>query len=176
MSNEKECKKILKKIIIFLRKNIIIFHFCDKRLQLLYPYTHKEVYALSLIHISSFVAFVNGNYLGGVCAIGILLLLLFIFYYRTIINKRLFELLMDACCIISLFCFAWALMEYFRIITRLDYSFLEFRVEDNPKNRINSTFFNANYYAMMIEFLVLICIYKMMQVKTTRRIVFYRCV
>lgn len=133
----------------------------------------RSKWAIGFCLLTSFVAFVNGNYLGGVCAIGILLLLLFIFYYRTIINKRLFELLMDACCIISLFCFAWALMEYFRIITRLDYSFLEFRVEDNPKNRINSTFFNANYYAMMIEFLVLICIYKMMQVKTTRRIVFY---
>ena len=46
-------------------------------------------------------------------------------------------------------------------------------MEDNPKDRINSTFFNANYYAMMIEFLVLICVYKMMQVKTMRRIVFY---
>lgn len=133
----------------------------------------RSKWAIGFCLLTSLVAFVNGNYLGGVCAIGILLLLLFIFYYRTIINKRLFELLLDACCIISLFCFAWALMEYFRIIHRLDYSFLELRVEDNPKDRINSTFFNANYYAMMIEFLVLICVYKMMQVKTMRRIVFY---
>ena len=75
--------------------------------------------------------------------------------------------------VISLFCFGWAMMEYCRIIDRLNYSFLQLKVENSPKDRINSTFFNANYYAMMIEFIVLICVYKMMQVKTLRRIVFY---
>ena len=64
-------------------------------------------------------------------------------------------------------------MEYVRIINRLDYHFLDLVIEDSPKDRVNSTFFNANYYAMMIEFIVLICVYKMMQVKTLRRIVFY---
>lgn len=123
--------------------------------------------------LTSIVAFWYGNVLGGICGIGILLIMLFIFYYRTIINKRLFELLMDACCIISLFCFAWAMMEYCRIIDRLNYNFLQLKVENSPKDRINSTFFNANYYAMMIEFIVLICVYKMMQVKTMHRIVFY---
>lgn len=130
-------------------------------------------FAIAFCIITCFVAFASGNILGGFCAIGILLLLLFVFFYRTIINKRLFELLLDACCIISLFCFFWALMEYANIVRTLNYDFLQFKVENNPKYRINSTFFNANYYAMMIEFIVLICIYKMMQVKTLRRIIFY---
>ena len=60
-----------------------------------------------------------------------------------------------------------------RIVHRLNYDFMMLVIEDSPKNRVNSTFFNANYYAMMIEFLVLICVYKMMQVKTKRRIIFY---
>ena len=63
--------------------------------------------------------------------------------------------------------------EYMRIVHRLNYDFMMLVIEDSPKNRVNSTFFNANYYAMMIEFLVLICVYKMMQVKTKRRIIFY---
>ena len=119
------------------------------------------------------MAFFYKNWLGAVCGVAILLIFLFVFYYRTYINKRLFELLLDACCIISLFCVVWALMEYVRIINRLDYHFLDLVIEDSPKDRVNSTFFNANYYAMMIEFIVLICVYKMMQVKTLRRIVFY---
>ena len=80
---------------------------------------------------------------------------------------------MDACCIISWFCAIYAFAEYTKIVHRLNYDVFSFIIEDNPKHRINSTFFNANYYAMMIEFIVLICIYKMMQVKTKRRIVFY---
>lgn len=152
---------------------VLVYLFLKKRLRAIIHETPRANWAIGFCLLTSVVAFVNGNILGGFCAIGILLLLMFIFYYRCIINKRLFELLMDACCIISLFCFAWSIMEYFRIIDRLDYSFIELRVEDNPKDRINSTFFNANYYAMMIEFLVLICIYKMMQVKTMRRTIFY---
>jgi O-antigen ligase len=80
---------------------------------------------------------------------------------------------MDACCIISWFCAIYAFAEYTKIVDRLNYDVFSFIIEDNPKHRINSTFFNANYYAMMIEFIVLICIYKMMQVKTKRRIIFY---
>ena len=133
----------------------------------------KSGFMIVFCLLTSAIAFISGNLLGGVCGIGILLLMLFIFYFRTVINKRLFELLMDACSIISLFCFGWAMMEYCRIIDRLNYSFLQLKVENSPKDRINSTFFNANYYAMMIEFIVLICVYKMMQVKTLRRIVFY---
>ena len=133
----------------------------------------KSGFMIVFCILTSAVAFFSGNILGGVCGIGILLLMLFIFYFRTDINKRLFELLMDACCIISLFCFAWAMMEYCRIIDRLNYSFLQLKVENSPKDRINSTFFNANYYAMMIEFIVLICVYKMMQVKTMHRVIFY---
>lgn len=133
----------------------------------------KSYFAIAFCIITTLVALFYKNWLGAVCGVAILLIFLFVFYYRTYTNKRLFELLLDACCIISLFCVVWALMEYVRIINRLDYHFLDLVIEDSPKDRVNSTFFNANYYAMMIEFIVLICVYKMMQVKTLRRIVFY---
>lgn len=152
---------------------VLIYLGFKKRLKGIINNIPKAKFAILFCVITTFVAFLYGNILGVFCGIGILLLFLFIFYYRTIINKRLFELLLDACCIISLFCFVWAMMEYNRIIHRLDYSFIALKVENSPKDRINSTFFNANYYAMMIEFIVLICVYKMMQVKTKRRIIFY---
>lgn len=152
---------------------VLIYLGFKKRLKGIINNIPKAKFAILFCVITTFVAFLYGNILGVFCGIGILLLFLFIFYYRTIINKRLFELLLDACCIISIFCFVWAMMEYNRIIHRLDYSFIALKVENSPKDRINSTFFNANYYAMMIEFIVLICVYKMMQVKTKRRIIFY---
>ena len=152
---------------------VLLYLCATRRMKGIIQAVPKSGFMIVFCILTSAVAFISGNLLGGVCGIGILLLMLFIFYFRTVINKRLFELLMDACCIISLFCFGWAMMEYCRIIDRLNYSFLQLKVENSPKDRINSTFFNANYYAMMIEFIVLICVYKMMQVKTLRCIVFY---
>lgn len=137
----------------------------------------KKIKGSWFIVIFSIIGFVVSlyyqNYEGFAHNYMMFILFLLMLVYRSIVNKRLFELLMDACCIISIFCAGWALLEYLDIIEHLDYAFLDFVVEDSPKYRVNSTFMNANYYAMMIEFLVLICIYKMMQVKTMRRIVFY---
>ena len=152
---------------------VLLYLVLNKRIQSIIYNVPKAKWAIAFCLITGVVSFVNGNILGGFCSIGLLLAALFIFYYRTIINKRLFELLLDACCIISLFCFVWSIMEYLSIIERLNYNFMDLIIEDSPRDRVNSTFFNANYYAMMIEFIILICIYKMMQVKTKRRIIFY---
>ncbi|MCI9291931.1 MAG: O-antigen ligase family protein [Erysipelotrichaceae bacterium] len=123
--------------------------------------------------LTFFVSLFHNNQLGALCSIGLIIVFLFILFYRSIITPRLFELITDACCIISLFCFAWALLEYHSIINSLDYEVFSLQIEDDPSHRVNSTFFNANYYAMMVEFLILICVYKMMNAKTPRRIVFY---
>lgn len=152
---------------------VLIYLVITKRLRKIIAEVPKSGFMIIFSILSIIVSFFHKNIIGGLCAIVILFIILFIFYYRTIINKRLFELLLDACCIISLFCFAYAMLEYCRIIDRLNYDFLQFKVEESPKYRINSTFFNANYYSMMIEFIVLICVYKMMQVKQKRRIFFY---
>lgn len=133
----------------------------------------KSYYVIGFCILTGAVSIFYKNYLGAVCSIGILLVFLFILFYRTKVTTRLFELIVDASCIISLFCFVWALMEYYSIVKILDFDFFTFEVVDNPIYRVNSTFFNANYYAMMIEFLILMCVYKMMNVKSTRRVVFY---
>ena len=152
---------------------VLLYLTIQGRMKTIIQSVPRSKFAIAFCLLASLVAAFHQNWLGAVCGISILVIFLFIFYFRTVINKRLFELLMDACCIISLFCVAWALMEYMRIVHRLNYDFMMLVIEDSPKNRVNSTFFNANYYAMMIEFLVLICVYKMMQVKTKRRIIFY---
>lgn len=123
--------------------------------------------------LTAIVSLIHENYLGAVCALGITVIFIFILFYRSKLTQRLFELIIDACCIISLFCFGWALMEYYNIVQTLDYDFFTFEVADEPMYRVNSTFFNANYYGMMVEFLILMCVYKMLNVKTARRMIFY---
>lgn len=133
----------------------------------------KAGYLLLFVGITILVACLHQNYLGALCGMGMLIIFIFILFYRSVINKRLFEFLIDASCLASLFCFGWALMEYLSIIKEFDYKLIDFMIEDDPRYRINSTFFNANYYAMIIEFLILMCVYKMMNVKNKRRIVYY---
>ena len=133
----------------------------------------KSYYVFGFCVLTGAVSLFYHNWLGAVCAVGIALVFLFILFYRTKVTSRLFELIVDASCIISLFCFVWALMEYYSIVKILNFDFFTFEVVDSPKYRVNSTFFNANYYGMMVEFLILMCVYKMMNVKSTRRVVFY---
>lgn len=133
----------------------------------------KAWFLLGFLAITTIVAYLSGNTLGGLCGIGMTVIFLFILFYRTTINPRLFEFIIDACCLVSLFCFVWSLMEYYSIVHSLDYRMLDLQIEDDPTYRINSTFFNANYYAMAIEFLILMCVYKMMEVKSLRRIIYY---
>ena len=135
--------------------------------------TPRSLFAFVFAGLSVVVSLCYGNLLGVVQTLGLLLILIYYMFYRSVISKRLFVLLIDACCIISIFCFIWALMEYFRIIDHFGYSFLELEVEDAPRWRVNSTFFNANFYAAMIEFLVLCCVYKLLYSHTLRRVVFY---
>lgn len=131
----------------------------------------KALMIFAVINIT--VCFFYHNYEGLAHAYIMIVLLLLMLYYRQICNRRLFELLLDLSLVLSWFAAGYALMEYSKIIDHLDYNFFSFVVEDSPKYRINATFMNANYYAMMIEFLVLISIYKMMQMKQIHRIVFY---
>lgn len=133
----------------------------------------RSWYAIGFCLLTSIVAGCYGNWLGMACGFGILCIFLFIFYFRTIIHKRLLELIFDVCCVLSIACAVWSIVEYVEICQRLNYSLLDFKVANAPGNRINSTFFNANYYAMMLEFVILICVYKVICIKQFKDALFY---
>ena len=133
----------------------------------------RSHYAIIFCILTTCVALLYKNWLGAACGIGITSLILFVLYFRTVINKNLFETILTCCCMLSLVCVIFALVEYNIITNQLGYSFWHFYVEDSPKYRIHSCFFNANYYAMMIEFVVLICMYKIMSVRNIKTFCFY---
>lgn len=133
----------------------------------------KAKHLYTFIALITILSLISGNMLGALCSLGILVVFIFIFYYRLHIGPRLFEFIMDACCLVSWFCVLWAVVEYYNISHFMGLRFLDFMIVDDPLFRINSTFFNANYYAMMIEFLILICIYKMLKVRSFRRVAYY---
>lgn len=152
---------------------VLLYLIIKRRLFTIVQSVSKSWYAIGFCLLTSIVAGCYGNWLGLACGIGILCMFLFMFYFRTIIHKRLLELILDVCCILSVFCAVWSIVEYIEICQRLNYSLFEFKVANAPGNRINATFFNANYYAMMLEFFILICVYKVICIKDFKHALFY---
>lgn len=152
---------------------VTIYLIFTKKLKSVIQNTPRSKWALLFGFYSLAISLYNKNVQGIGQSIGMIFIIIFIFYYRKNVNERLFTFIVDTCCLVSICCFIWGLMEYSKIIDRLGYPFSDLIVEDAPKNRINSTFYNANFYAMMIQFMVLMCIYKILHAKTLHRIIFY---
>ena len=152
---------------------VAIYLIYTKQLKKIIFNTPRGHWALIFGGLSMIVSLYYQNYRGFMQCIGIVFVAIFILYYRNYVDERLFTFIVDTCCLLSLCCFVWGLLEYAQIVDRLGYPFDEFIVEDSPANRINSTFYNANYYGMMIQFLVLMCLYKILHAKTIHRVVFY---
>lgn len=106
-------------------------------------------------------------------SLGLIIIVIINRFYRYNLNERLFTFIIDLCCFLSIFCFLYGLIEYVQIINRLGYSFFDFKIFDSPKNRVNSTFYNANYYAQIIQFVILMCVYKILNNKKLHRIFYY---
>ena len=135
----------------------------DKQLVSAVRQVPRSKFAIGFCLLAVIISACYQNWLGVLCSFGILVLLLFVFFYRTRITKTFFEFLLNVCCVMSVVCVVWGFIEYAEIAHRLDFSVWSFQVNDEPENRVHVGFFNANYYAMMLEFVILICIYKITQ-------------
>lgn len=87
----------------------------------------------------------------------------FAVYYRQYISAESFEFFMDTTLILSLVAALVAIIQYFIILHRFNIDGFELIIFNTPKNRVDSFYFNANYYAMMIEFWVGIAFYKILR-------------
>ena len=132
----------------------------------------KSNWILAFILLIFCVSVFYRNYLGAVCTLAILIIYAMTCYYKFVIDKELFEYCVDLIIYMSIFCALYGLFEYFRIISNFTDDFAVL-ILNSPENRLNSVFFNANYYAMMIEFFVLMCVYKILSCKNVGRILYY---
>lgn len=98
--------------------------------------------------------------LGGLCLIGALLLAV---YFRHVITRRLLERVLDITCALSVLCAFFAVGQQLAMWQVLGF-------------RPWSTFENANYYGMMIEFVVLFCVYRLMRKGTAGEKIYYSLV
>lgn len=152
---------------------LVIYLAYTKQLKEIIKNTPKGYIALIFGFYSLVLCMFNKNLLGTAQTLGMLLSMIFIMYYRKHVDERLLTMIIDICCLFSLFCFVYGVFEYAAISERLGHSFFDFVIDDHPNNRVESVFFNANYYATMIQFFVLMCIYKILHAKSFGRVLFY---
>ena len=81
-------------------------------------------------------------------------------YYRKSITKSTFEKMCDLIIILSIFAAIYGLYQFNQISVANGRTFLEFHIFNSPKRRITSTFMNANIYAMVIDFVCVMCMYR----------------
>lgn len=81
-------------------------------------------------------------------------------YYRKHITKNCFEIMCDLIIALSVVAAVYALFQFNQISIANGRTFLEFHIFNSPKRRITSTFMNANIYAMLIDFICVMCMYR----------------
>lgn len=136
---------------------------------------------LLLFTLLSFVtSLIHQNYLGALLTIAILAIFCIIVFFMSHMNKRLFEIIIDLFIFMSILAALYGLIEYIGILNKMDIDQFTIINFSSREDRVNSVFFNANYYAMMIEFFVLMCFYKAFNlrlcVKDIRKILYYSVV
>lgn len=128
-----------------------------------YKKTSASYFILLFCALLAIVSLFYQNYLGILVTVGILMLGSFAVYYRQHISAESFEFFMDTTLILSLVAALVAIIQYFIILHRFNIDGFELIIFNTPKNRVDSFYFNANYYAMMIEFWVGIAFYKILR-------------
>lgn len=128
-----------------------------------YKKTSASYFILFFCALLAIVSLFYQNYLGILVTVGILMLGSFAVYYRQHISAESFEFFMDTTLILSLVAALVAIIQYFIILHRFNIDGFELIIFNTPKNRVDSFYFNANYYAMMIEFWVGIAFYKILR-------------
>ena len=124
----------------------------------------KFLYLFVLISLS--ISIIHKNILGALATLGIFIVIILMVYYRKHINKSTFEFIIDMLIVLSILWAIYGIYEQFQIYHRLGVDHFTFKVYARRENRLNSVFYNANYYAMMIEFIAVCTVYKFFTVKT----------
>lgn len=102
------------------------------------------------------------NWLGIANALGAGLIFFIYIFYRFIINRELFSKLIDFILILSVIVAIYGLFEqlyYFQISGELTNYF---DISNKPHLRVHAFFFNANFYALILIFVEILCVYKIL--------------
>lgn len=135
--------------------------------------TPKSKYLIVFILLTLIISLIYQNWIGVGCVVLIFIFISLMLYYRKYINEEVFELILDMLIALSILWAIYGLYEQVQILNRLGYDHFTLKVFSRRENRLNSVFFNANYYAMMIEFIIMMIGYKIFGTKELKKQVYY---
>lgn len=126
--------------------SIVIMTNCKKREKAFSaPYTS---FLFLFLTGAFFVAAIYNNYTGMVDAILCYAVIICSLYMRSVMTRRIFNQAMDLVCVGSVWCLFIAVFQKASLLSTA------------PEYRPVSVFFNANYYGMIIEFVIIIALYR----------------
>ena len=140
----------------------VVYLFWGQRLKGVALYTPGIQYLWVLCALGMVAAYENNNVIGALIAVALAGGFLIGAFARSVMTRALFEKLAAVICGASLLAFAVALAQYL--------------VSDDELTRISSVFINANYYATVIEIVVLLAVFKLFGAGNIRKKVFYAVV
>ncbi|MBQ0066078.1 MAG: O-antigen ligase family protein [Firmicutes bacterium] len=113
------------------------------------------------------------NLMGVVNMGGYFLLFGFVMFYRKHLTRRLLPLILEEVVLLSIVVNVIGLIQFAYLSNKYGHSFLEFKVLNSPKKRITYTWWNANFYAMINEFVIVCCMARFVQCKKVISKIFY---
>lgn len=150
-----------------------IYLLYTKRLISAFKNTDKVKYLIIFSILSLVVSLIYQNWIGVACTLFIMIAISLTLYYRQIITKDLFEFILDLVIAMSILWAIYGFYEYMMILNRFGIDHFKIKIYSRRENRLNSVFMNANYYAMMIEFTLMMIGYKLFGTKDIKKISYY---
>lgn len=144
-----------------------------KKLINVFKNTPKTKYLIIFMLLTLAISLIYQNWIGVGCVVLIFIFISLTLYYRQYINEDTFELILDLLIALSILWAIYGLYEQTQILNRLGYDHFTLKVFSRRENRLNSVFFNANYYAMMIEFIIMMIGYKIFGTKDLKKQSYY---
>ena len=141
---------------------VVVYMVKGKRLKSVVSKTPGIKYLWALCAIGVIAALINDNVVGALVAVLLAVFFLIGAFARSVMTRRLFDKVVEVSCAASLFSFAVALIQYVTYQGNMD--------------RACSVFINANYYAAVIEIVILFAIYKLFRPGNRRQRAFYAAV
>lgn len=141
--------------IAFLKYDILKDIFAQKGKAVTYSFFLLEV----------IVSLVYKNWIGAGIMMSFFLLVIYIAFYREHISQKVFAYILDISLILSCVVCVHALFQFNQISVTNGYKFTDFHIFNSPKRRIYGTFQNANIFALMLEFMLAVCLYRFLQTK-----------
>lgn len=139
---------------------LVIYLITTNKLSIIFQKIKSGYYLVIFSLLSMIISIISKNINGLAISIGMLFLFLIILYYRCIVDKNLFYLIIKISTVMSFYNATIGIVQYFHILDKYNYVFLE--IGEKANQRITSSFSNANFYATMIEFVILIAVYKLL--------------